>query len=176
MPRTRKAKESKTRKEKKEKKPKTTKARAKAGRVKKVKAEEKPKILTISGKRKTAIAKATIRPGSGAIRINKKPIETFSFLRRLMLLEPLKLAQDILKDKLKSIDINVNVKGGGTESQVEASRLAIARALVAFTKSEELRKAYLGYDRFLLVADVRRKEMRKPGDSKARAKRQKSYR
>jgi len=152
----------KVRKEKKEKKPRA-------------KAEEKH-ILTISGKRKRAIAKATIKPGFGAVRINKRPIEAFSFLRRLKLLEPLRLAQDILKDKMQSIDINVNVRGGGVESQVEASRLAIARALVAFTQSEELRKAYLNYDRFLLVADVRRKEMRKPGDSKARAKRQKSYR
>lgn len=166
MPKARKAKEAKKIKEKKEKKPKTTRAKAK----------EKPKILTVSGKRKTAIAKATIRPGSGVIRINKRPIETFSFLRRLMLLEPLRLAQDILGDKLKSIDISVSVRGSGVESQIEASRLAIARALVAFTQNEELRKAYLGYDRFLLVADVRRKEMRKPGDSKARAKRQKSYR
>jgi len=154
----------KVRKEKKKKKPK-------------LKAQKPIKhILTIAGKRKRAIAKATIKQGSGTVRINKRPIEAFSFLRRLKLIEPLRLAQDILKDKLQNIDINVNVRGGGVESQVEASRLAIARALVAFTQSEELKKAYLGYDRFLLVADVRRKEMRKPGDSKARAKRQKSYR
>ena len=44
------------------------------------------------------------------------------------------------------------------------------------TKSAELKKAFLSYDRGLLVADTRRKETYKPGDSKARAKRQKSYR
>ena len=65
---------------------------------------------------------------------------------------------------------------GGRESQIEATRLAIARAITAFTKSPELKNAYNNYDWALLVADVRRKEQRKPGDSKARAKRQKSYR
>lgn len=138
--------------------------------------EEKVNVLTISGKRKTAIAKATIREGTGIIKINHKPIETFPFLRRLMLLEPLRIAQDVLKDKLQTFDISINVKGGGVESQVEATRLAIARALVSFTKNDELKKAYLNYSRSLLIADVRRKETRKPGRSKARAKRQKSYR
>jgi len=133
-------------------------------------------VLTVSGKRKRALAKATIRSGTGSVRINNKPIETFSFLRRLSLLEPLRIAQDVIKDKLKTFDISVNVHGGGIECQMEASRLAIARALVAITKDADLKKAYLNYDRYLLVADVRRKETRKPGDSKARAKRQKSYR
>lgn len=138
--------------------------------------EEKKKIITVSGKRKTAIAKATIKEGTGIIRINQKPVETFSFLRKLSLIEPLRIAEDILKEKAKSFDISVNVNGSGVESQIEASRLAIARAIVAFTQSHELRNAYINYDRSLLVADVRRKEMRKPGDSKARARRQKSYR
>ena len=59
---------------------------------------------------------------------------------------------------------------------IEASRLAIARALVEATKSKELKKAFIDYDRNMLVADTRRKEPYKPGDSKARSKRQKSYR
>ena len=75
-----------------------------------------------------------------------------------------------------NFDIAVEVKGGGTESRMEASRLAVAKALVRFTKSAELKKAFIDYDRSLLVADVRRKEPYKPGDSKARSKRQKSYR
>jgi small subunit ribosomal protein S9 len=54
--------------------------------------------------------------------------------------------------------------------------LAIARALVEFTKNEELKKAFASYDKNLLVADTRRKEAYKPGDSKARKKRQKSFR
>jgi len=146
-----------------------------AQKVRKVKVV-KPKILTVSGKRKTAIAKATIREGNGRIRINKKPIETYSFFRRLVLSEPFKIAEGILKDDLKKYDIDVTVVSGGTEAQIDAARLAIARALVAFTQNAELKSAFLGYDRTLLVADVRRKEMRKPGDSKARARRQTSYR
>lgn len=143
---------------------------------KKEKPEWSKNTLTIAGKRKMAIAKATIRPGTGRIRINKRPIESYSYLRQLSLKEPFMIAENILKEQLKIFDISVNVKGGGAESQIEASRLAIARALVNFTKNLELRRAYLNYDRSLLVADVRRKEMYKPGDSKARAKRQKSYR
>ena len=136
----------------------------------------KPKIMTITGKRKTAIAKATIREGTGMVRINHKPIDTLNHLRKLMILEPFRIAEDLIKDDLKKIDIDVKVVSGGTEAQIEAARLAIARALVAYTGNAELRTAFLNYDRALIVADVRRKEMRKPGDSKARARRQTSYR
>lgn len=131
--------------------------------------------ITVSGKRKTAVAKATISNGTGIIRINKMPAEHLSFLRRLMIEEPLRITEQMLKTK-PSFDIFVNVTGGGPESQIEASRLAIAKALLAFTKNVELRKTFLNYDRSLLIADVRRKEQYKPNDSKARAKRQKSYR
>lgn len=136
----------------------------------------KAKILTVTGKRKTAVARATIREGNGDIRINHKPLSTLNNLRRLSILEPIRIAEDVIKDNMKKIDIDVNVSSGGTESQIEASRLAIARALVAYTQNAELKSAFLAYDRTLIVADVRRKEMRKPGDSKARARRQTSYR
>ena len=76
----------------------------------------------------------------------------------------------------KKVDINVRVSGGGYSSQADAIRLGIARALVESTKSSALKETFLKYDRHLLVADTRRKEMCKPNDSKARAKRQKSYR
>ena len=138
-------------------------------------AKKKSEVITISGKRKTAIAKATIKPGTGMVRINKRPLSTLSLFRRFAIEEPLRIAKDTLKTS-PSFDIEVNVKGGGAESQIEASRLAIARAIASFTKSADLRKAYLQYDRSLLVADVRHKEQYKPNDSKARAKRQKSYR
>lgn len=128
----------------------------------------------VSGKRKTAIAKARIWEGKGIVRINKIPYLHLSMLRKMMIDEPLIIAKEHL-GKI-DFDIDINVKGGGNESRIEASRLAIAKAIVAFSKSDKLRKAYLAYDRNLLVADVRRKEPYKPGDSKARAKRQKSYR
>jgi len=127
-----------------------------------------------SGKRKTSVAKATIREGTGKVTINKKPIEFFPQLQQLELQEPLVIANDVL-GKI-DFDILVNVHGGGMASRVEASRLAIARAIIAFSKSDTLKQAYLQYDKHLLVADTRRKEAYKPDDSKARAKRQTSYR
>jgi ribosomal protein S9 len=130
--------------------------------------------IRTSGKRKTSVARAFTIGGSGKITINKKPYKNLQMLDRLKIEEPLRIAENIL-GKL-NFDVSVNVKGGGEKSQIEASRLAIARAIVAFTKNKEIEKAYLGYDRNLLVADVRRKEAYKPGDSKARRKRQTSYR
>jgi small subunit ribosomal protein S9 len=132
------------------------------------------KIIT-SGKRKTAIAKARIKEGTGKVTINKIPyLNLKSMFHVLLIREPLDLAKEVLGE-LK-FDITVTIAGGGTESQVEAARLAIAKAIVEFTKSPEVKKAFLEYDRNMLVADTRRKEPYKPGDSKARSKRQKSYR
>jgi len=126
--------------------------------------------------RKRSIARATIKPGSGLIYINQRPINLFNTFQYLILSEPVVIAEKILKDKMKKFDIFVLVKGGGVESQIEASRLAIARAILAFTKNQDLRNAFLRYDRALLIADTRAKEMYKPGNSKARKKKQKSYR
>lgn len=130
--------------------------------------------IVVAGKRKTAIAKATIQEGNGEIRINKRPYQNLPHFKKLMIQEPIELAKQTLGDF--NFNVSVSVKGGGQESQIEAARLAIAKALVKFTKSVELKKAFLTYDRNLLVADTRRKEMYKPGDSKARKLRQKSYR
>ena len=93
---------------------------------------------------------------------------------KLKIEEPLKIAKEILGEI--DFDVNIKIKGGGEKSQVEAARLSLARAIIQYKKSKELREAYLKYDRNLLIADVRQKEPRKPGDSKARAKRQTSYR
>ena len=130
--------------------------------------------LTISGKRKTAIAKATISKGKGRVLVNKVPYENFDFFKRLIISEPIEITKKTLGNF--NFDISVNVKGSGKESQIAASRLAIARALVEFTKSEGLKKDFGDYDKNLLIADTRRKEACKPGDSKARRKRQKSFR
>ena len=131
-------------------------------------------MMIISGKRKTAVAKASIKEGNGKVLINQNVIDSFPMLQQLELREPLIIAEQVL-GKL-NFDISVNVTGGGMASRIEASRLAMAKAIVEFTKDEKVRAAFLGYDRNLLVADIRRKEQYKPGDSKARAKRQTSYR
>ncbi len=130
--------------------------------------------LVVAGKRKSSVAKATITEGSGKITINERPISFYPELKQLEISEPLIIAKEFL-GKL-DLDISVNVKGGGMSSRIEASRLAIARAIVQFTKNDKLREAFIAYDRNMIVADTRRKEARKPGDSKARAMRQTSYR
>ena len=134
---------------------------------------EKKKIVNVSGKRKRAIARATLTEGKGKIRINGQLLESFdNEIMKMRIMEPLIIADDLSK----GININVVVYGGGWQGQTEASRLVIAKGLVEWNKDNSLKKNFLDYDRHLLIADVRRKEVRKPGDSKARAKRQKSYR
>lgn len=132
------------------------------------------KHLDVSGKRKRAVAKAVIKPGSGVVMINGELLEFRQpEMARLKLQEPLLLASNIAG----TFDISVSVSGGGLMSQAEAARLAIAKSIVRFTKDKKLEKAFLDYDRHLLVADVRRRESRKPNThGKARSKRQKSYR
>ncbi len=130
--------------------------------------------IIVSGKRKTAVAKATIHEGTGKITVNRKPMEFFPFLQQLELKEPMVIAENVLGKT--DFDVDVKVKSGGMSSRVEASRLAIAKAIIKYTNSEKLKREYLSYDRNMLVADTRRKETYKPDDSKARAKRQTSYR
>lgn len=131
------------------------------------------KVIQESGKRKKAIARATIRAGKGQVRINSKLLQCYTpEIARLKMMEPLALAGDVSK----KIKIDVDVMGGGWQAQAEAARTAIAKSLVKFTDSKALKQKYLDYDRHLLVADVRRNEPHKPNDSKPRAKRQKSKR
>lgn len=134
---------------------------------------EKKKIVNVSGKRKRAIARATFVEGKGRIRINGQLLESFNNeVMKLRIIEPMILAGELGK----KVNIRVNVYGGGWQGQTEASRLVVAKGLVEWSKDNNLKKKFLEYDRHLLIADVRRKEPRKPGISKARAKRQKSYR
>jgi len=138
------------------------------------KQKQKSNVVLTSGKRKTAIARAFARPGNGIVLVNNKPIAIYTpEFARLRLEEPILIAGELAK----GFDINVDVRGGGWSAQAEAARLAIAKAIVQLTNSKELKKTYLDYDRHLLVADTRYKEPRKFGThSRARAKRQKSYR
>ena len=131
------------------------------------------KIIT-SGKRKTSIARAILVEGNGKITINKKPYENLQMFDKLRIQEPIRIAEQVL-GKL-NYDVSIEIKGGGEKGQIEAARLALARAFVEVSKSKPLTEAYIEYDRNLLVADVRRKEAYKPGDSKARAMRQSSKR
>ena len=131
------------------------------------------KVIHTSGKRKTAIARATFRSGKGRVRVNNKPVEFYQpELARLKIQEPLELAGK----HSNRVDINISVKGGGVMGQAEASRTAIARGIVEWSGDEELQKLFQSYDRALLVIDTRRKEPKHPMGRGARKKRQKSYR
>ena len=131
------------------------------------------KPITASGKRKQAIAKATLKEGKGRVRVNNIPLDLYQpAMQQLRIREPLIIAGDEI---VKKIDIDVKMFGGGVAGQSEAARLAIARALVEY--DDKLECPFEEYDRQLLVADVRRKEPAKPNShGAARSKVQKSYR
>ena len=131
------------------------------------------KVVHTSGKRKTAIARGTVKEGTGRVRANRKPVELYSpELARLKIQEPLELAGDIAD----AVDINIRVVGGGVMGQAEAARMVIAKGLVEYTGDVKLKDKYVQYDRTMLVGDPRRSEPKKYGGPGARAKKQKSYR
>ncbi len=133
---------------------------------------KKVKVVQATGKRKAAIAKATLYPeGKGIVRINSQLLAKIEpLISRHFIGEPLVLAGDVAN----TVNIDVTVTGGGFSGQAAAARLAIARALSNYDK--KLKKIFSGYDKFLIVADTRFKEKRKPNDSKARSNRQSSKR
>jgi small subunit ribosomal protein S9 len=131
-------------------------------------------VTNTSGKKKTAIARATVREGGGRVRIDGRPVELVEpELARLKMMEPFRIADDDLRE---SVDVDVTVQGGGFSGQADAVRTAIARGLVEFTNDAELRDAFMSFDRSLLVNDVRQTESKKWGGPGARARYQKSYR
>ena len=142
--------------------------------------KKKPKTVETSGKRKTAIARATVSKGAGRVRVTHQPNPIMEpALARRKALEPVQIAEAM--NRLADVDIAVNVEGGGQMGQVDAIRTAIARGLVHYNGGaegidEELRDEYLRFDRSLLVNDPRRKEPKHQMGRGARKKWQKSYR
>jgi len=131
-------------------------------------------VTNTSGKKKTAVARATVREGEGRVRINSQPVELVEPKQaRLKMLEPFRIAGGELRD---GVDIDIDVEGGGFSGQADAARTAIARGLVQHLGDAELRDAYMSFDRTLLVNDVRQSEPKKWGGPGARARYQKSYR
>ena len=131
------------------------------------------KVVVVSGKRKTAVARATVVKGQGILRINSRPAEIYEpELARMKILEPIKLAGK----RAEGVDIAVGVRGGGIMGQADAVRTAIARGLVRYLNDPELESLYRDYDRTLIVPDTRRKLPKNPLGRGARKKRQKSYR
>jgi small subunit ribosomal protein S9 len=131
------------------------------------------KIINSSGKKKTAIARATIKDGKGRVRINKVPLEIYEpKMARLKIMDAVMIADKLVQN----VDIDVKVNGGGIIGQADAVRTAIAKGIVEWTGDTGLKEAYSEYDRNLLVSDHRQKEKKKFGGPGARAKFQKSYR
>jgi len=131
------------------------------------------KIVLSSGKRKTAIARAVITPGSGIVRINGRRLESIENVWvRSIIEEPL-----LLIGPLRNvINVKVKVRGGGISGQAQAARIAVARGIVKFFDDPKIEAVFREYDRYMLVGDPRRKEMKKFGGPGARARFQKSYR
>ncbi|MFP3950467.1 MAG: 30S ribosomal protein S9 [Candidatus Micrarchaeia archaeon] len=139
----------------------------------KKRAKKKPvRVEHCRGKRKRSIARATVKEGSGRLRINSKLLSSFGnkYFRKIVE-EPLAL---IGPDGLK-VDISVKVRGGGEMGQAQACRTAVARALAKYF-GEAVRAKYKEDDPYLLREDPRRVEPKKYMGPKARARNQKSYR
>lgn len=115
------------------------------------------------GRRKTAVARVYLRPGSGNVVVNKKPLAEYlpTEIRQRAATAPLDLTE--LKGQF---DVLVNATGGGLTGQAGAIQLGVARALVLY--NEELRKPLR--DAGYLTRDPRAVERKKPGQPKARKK------
>lgn len=130
--------------------------------------KKKEKRIIETGKRKLAVAKASIREGSGRVKINSEPLEFWgSDFFRMKVREPLVLSEDLAG----KVNINVKVAGGGTTGQTDAVRMAIARALVSFSKDKKLKERFIQYDRNMLVFDPRRNEPHHAGGASRRGSR-----
>jgi len=121
-----------------------------------------PKPLTqTTGRRKAAVARVRLRPGEGAITVNRRPVDDYfpSATHRQIISEPLRLTTSA-----ERYDVDCTIHGGGVAGQAGALRLGIARALVDLDAELRgtLKKAGL------LTRDAREKESKKYGLKKAR--------
>jgi small subunit ribosomal protein S9 len=122
-----------------------------------------------TGRRKSAVARVFIKPGTGLITVNSKPVDEF-FSRetgRMVVRQPLELTGN-----LTSFDIMVNIHGGGESGQAGAVRHGITRALIDFDAT--LKPVLSGAG--LVTRDAREVERKKVGLRKARRRKQFSKR
>lgn len=122
-----------------------------------------------TGRRKTAVARVFLHPGTGKIVVNDKPVDVF-FSRetgRMIVRQPLTLT-----NHLNTFDIRVNVHGGGESGQAGAVRHGITRALIEYDQSLKGSLKQAG----LVTRDAREVERKKVGLRKARRRKQFSKR
>jgi len=138
-------------------------------------------LVQTFGRKRSAVAVASVRTGKGLIKVNGSPLELVEpAILRIKVFEPLLLLGN---KRFSKLDIRVRVRGGGYTSQIYAIRQAICKGVVAYNQKyvdesskREIKDLLLQYDRTMLVTDPRRCEPRKFGGKGARARRQKSYR
>lgn len=118
-------------------------------------------LTQTTGRRKEAVARVRLRPGTGEITVNKRTFEDYftSSSHRLLVTEPLRLTETS-----SAYDVDATLDGGGVAGQAGALRLGIARALVEL--DPEMRPALKAAG--LLTRDARAKESKKYGLKKAR--------
>jgi small subunit ribosomal protein S9 len=114
-----------------------------------------------TGRRKSAIARVFLRPGSGNFKVNEKSLETYFVTeqQRVSAVRPL-----VLTELSSTFDVVTTVKGGGVSAQADAVKMGISRALIEF--NAELRKTLKTEG--LLSRDARAKERKKYGQKGAR--------
>ncbi len=130
---------------------------------------EKKNIIWSTGRRKSAVARVRLLPGSGTITINARTLDDY-FPRdtsRMRILEPFEVTETA-----GQYDVLANVEGGGTAAQADALRHGISRALVA--ASEAMRPSLRKNG--MLTRDSREVERKKYGHHKARKRPQYSKR
>jgi small subunit ribosomal protein S9 len=118
-------------------------------------------LIQSTGRRKAAVARVRLRPGTGVVTVNKRPIDDYfpSATHRMIITEPLRLAE-----KSDVYDVDTTMDGGGISGQAGALRLGIARALVELDPELRLALKRAGF----LTRDSREKESKKYGLKKAR--------
>ncbi len=118
-------------------------------------------VINAIGRRKAAVARIYLNEGKGKITINQRELKDYfpSEILQYIVLQPL----DLLEASGK-YDIKVNLDGGGIKGQAEATRLAIARALVKINPEDKSSLRANGF----ITRDPRVVERKKPGQPKAR--------
>ena len=118
-------------------------------------------LVQSTGRRKRAIARVRLRPGTGVVTINDRALDDYfpSATQRMLATEPLRLT-----NTAESYDVDATMDGGGSSGQAGALRLGIARALAEIDPDQRIPLKRAGF----LTRDAREKESKKYGLKKAR--------
>ena len=118
-------------------------------------------LTQTTGRRKQAVARVRLRPGTGVVTVNKRPIDEYfpSAMQRMLATEPLRLV-----NLAEQYDVDATIAGGGVSGQAGALRMGISRALAELDPELRIPLKRAGF----LTRDAREKESKKYGLKKAR--------